>query len=515
MQKKLSLIFISLFLLAGKVIIAQPINDECANAIELTNVQNYCSAKAEFTNVGATPSSLGAANCFSGTKDVWFWFVAAATDGTVTVRGNDPTDSGGSLNRPEVAVYQGVDCSSLSEIKCDASTVGSNIVSSHIGSLVPGNTYYIRVQGNQGQEGSFQLCVTNYNPPFDPGQDCPLGAYLCDKSPFTVQKINGAGSNPNEVSPSSCLGTEIASTWFRWVAGTSGTLTFTLTPTNAPDDIDFILYELPNGIDNCAGKIQLRCEGAGAYGPSPPSEPCYGPTGLNESSTDVSEPGGCGGQNDNWLQALDMVAGKSYAMMVNNFSDSGAGFNMEFGGTGTFKGPDVDFVTDRPNNTACAGETFVVSDASTYPSGTISSWEWNFGIGASIPTANGQGPYNITYSTPGVKYITLVIATGEGCKSTIVKQVIVEACCDTYNAMTITENVNNLDCYYDSDGSINLTTNTLAQPVSYLWEDNSSLPSLSGLPLGFYAVTVTNLATCDTSLIFEITAPPKMEFRSE
>ena len=513
MYKLLSFVFLMVFALAGKNVRAQPLNDDCDQAVLLSNVQNYCSAKAEFTNVAGTTSSVGAASCFSGGADVWFRFVATATDGTVTVRGDDPTDSGGSLQRPEVAIYTGVNCTSLTEVKCDASSVGSHVVSSHLGALVPGKTYYIRVQGNQGKEGTFQLCVTNYNPPFEPGQDCPVGSYLCSKTPFTVQKINGAGNNPNEVSPGSCLGTESSSTWFRWVAATSGTLTFTLIPTNAPDDLDFLVYELPNGVNDCSGKIVKRCMGAGAYGTNATSQPCYGATGLREGSNDVSEPAGCPSPNDNWLKPLDMVAGKAYALMVNNFSDSGAGFNIEFGGTGEFKGPDVDFMTNQPGDKACVGETFIVSDNSNYPTGTITSWEWTFGIGASTPTANGQGPYNIVYDSPGEKYISLVINTSEGCKSTIVKRIHVNACCDTYNAMTISENITNLDCYYDSDGVISVTTNTNAQPVSYNWDYGSNTTStITGLPLGFYNVTITNSATCDTSFVYEITAPEKMEF---
>ena len=38
-----------------------------------------------------------------------------------------------------------------------------------------------------------------------------------------------------------------------------------------------------------------------------------------------------------------MVAGESYALVINNFSRSGLGFHIEFGGTGTFLGPQPDF----------------------------------------------------------------------------------------------------------------------------------------------------------------------------
>ncbi|MDV7400187.1 hypothetical protein RZS08_52725, partial [Arthrospira platensis SPKY1] len=110
---------------------------------------------------------------------------------------------------------------------------------------------------------------------------------------------------------------ESNSTWFVWTAGSSGSLTFTLTPLNPPDDLDFVVYEYPNGPGNCAEKIPLRCMASS----------CQGPTGLNESSTDLAEPPNCNpATQDNFLAALQMEEGKTYGVMVNNFSTTGMGF---------------------------------------------------------------------------------------------------------------------------------------------------------------------------------------------
>ena len=48
---------------------------------------------------------------------------------------------------------------------------------------------------------------------------------------------------------------EKQTTWFKWIAKNNGTLTFTLTPNLLIDDLDFVVYELPGGINNCAGKL--------------------------------------------------------------------------------------------------------------------------------------------------------------------------------------------------------------------------------------------------------------------
>lgn len=479
----------------------QPVNDDCVNAINLSDVQNFCSPYGAYTTVNATPSPNPNPSCFSGAiNDVWFRFVAIATEATVSVRGDDLGDSGGTLTSPSVATYVG-NCGSLTEINCKDPILGINVVSAHVVGLIPGTTYYLRVDG--ANTGTFQLCVTNYNAPENPGQDCVVSAYLCDKSSFSVESVSGNGDNPDEVG--GCLGTEIASTWYVWTAATSGSLTFTLTPINAPDDIDFILYELPGGIGSCGTKITLRCMGAGPYGPLAAN--CYGATGLRDESTDTNEPAGCFEGNDNWLKTLQMEAGKTYALMVSNFSDSGSGFNMEFGGTGTFVGPAADMSFSM--EPVCNGQPLQISDAS---SGNIVDRNWLFGPNASQATGTGIGPFDIAFDQSGTQYITLELTSNTGCKVTKVKQIVVDSCCQTYNAIDVSWNASTLDCYYDTDGTIDLTVNTIAMPLSYSWDGGEETEDLTGQALGEHIATITNSVGCDMVLVTEIFSLPRMEF---
>jgi hypothetical protein len=73
--------------------------------------------------------------------------------------------------------------------------------------------------------------------------------------------------------------------------------------------------------------------------------------------------------------------------------------------TGIFSGPYANF-SASPLSTYI-GENVTFTDASG--GGTISSWSWNFGAGASPATANMQGPHVVTYSTIGTKTVSLTV----------------------------------------------------------------------------------------------------------
>jgi C1A family cysteine protease/PKD repeat protein len=51
--------------------------------------------------------------------------------------------------------------------------------------------------------------------------------------------------------------------------------------------------------------------------------------------------------------------------------------------------------------------------------GTVNSYQWDFGAGASPATANTAGPHNVTYSTTGLKTISLTITGPDGSRTLI------------------------------------------------------------------------------------------------
>jgi len=508
-------IFLAITLLIfSTFLIAQPSNDECDDAIQLTDVTDWCSASGEYTNVSATASGFGAASCFSNNNsDVWFIFTAVASDVTVAVVGAVPIASGGTLNNPAVALYAG-DCGgTVNELRCEADLINNNIIELYRGGLTVGETYYIRVNGRSNNTGTFQLCINNYYPPVEPGSDCGSAAFLCDTSPFTIQSVVGAGSDANEAA-GTCLDggggdSETNSTWFTWTAANNGTLTFTLTPTNPEDDLDFVLYELPNGINNCIGKQVLRCMASGEFGTSGP--PCMGATGLSTNATDTNEDPGCDIGNDNFLAPLQMQIATTYALLVNNFTSTGNGFSLSFGGTAQFVGPNAQF-TDDVTGTVCAGESITFTDNSSFNEGNITTREWNFGLGAVPQTATGIGPHTVQFTQPGDISVVLRVETDLGCAVSHVVDYTIDACCDSVNEMFTSFTQTNLDCADDADGSIDVSVSGGTPPFEFEWSTGDTSEDLADLIPGNYLVTISDQIGCETIFDINIDGPPLFQY---
>lgn len=490
-------IVISLLILRGSILLAQYPADECTNPRVISNPRNTCGQSSTggdtISTTRATASTLAVPSCFTGNRaDVWLTFTAVATDIRFTVS----NASGSASPNPQAVLYTTDDCQNFQELACRSGTGGQ--VELYKGGLFPGTQYYIRLQASTGTS-LFRYCIVNYNPPANLSSDCPTATVLCDKSGFAVQSVIGSGTNSREAEDAACFGTtgvETNSTWFKWTCLQSGPLTFKITPLLITDDIDFVVYELAGSVDNCTGKSLQRCMAAGDEtqpnpNPDARNRRCWGATGLSETATDISENSGCAAneQHDNYVRALNMVAGKSYALMINNYTSAGNGFAIEFGGSGTFVGPEAKINYSIPSKKICLGEDILYSDASTSATGSINKRQWRFGKDASIDTANGVGPFRVFYKTPGWKSIVLTVTTDRGCQvTTILDSVLVEGF--KYDSST-----RRPTCALGNDGLIRLkVTNCGRLPIRYNWENTgyTTRDSFSGLRTGTYRVAVTD-----------------------
>lgn len=133
---------------------AQPSNDDCINAINITDLDGTC-ANYDFTNPTFDEFTC---NTNEGFVNTWFTFTANGPDIDITVSG---------INRPEIALGefapgQNCDIFGATLFACeDANGNYTSITMSETGILTQGNTYFIQITNNNDANGTFDLCVTN------------------------------------------------------------------------------------------------------------------------------------------------------------------------------------------------------------------------------------------------------------------------------------------------------------------------------------------------------------------
>lgn len=272
---------------------AQPLNDDCLGAIQISSTDNYCSEDMEFSNefalpdVGLPTAPVGQGCSHSYANGVWFSFVPLQPDVNIQILSGFPE---GTIFDIEPAVFSGNCQTGLDFVACSP---GSNEDFEWlVTDLTIGLRYYLLVSSNEngGSPGSFKLCIDDFIAPKPPESDCSKSVILCDTSTFTVQNLSESGDERFEMT-GDCIdpatfGTpndqrfEQASAWYVWTCDQAGSLTFTITPsnpTNQREDLDFILYELPGGIGDCENRVSLRCMLSGETDDGNPNNdsPCF------------------------------------------------------------------------------------------------------------------------------------------------------------------------------------------------------------------------------------------------
>lgn len=121
-------------------------------------------------------------------------------------------------------------------------------------------------------------------------------------------------------------------------------------------------------------------------------------------------------------------------------------------------------------STVCEGETVTFTDASTGTSGST-VYAWDFGAGATPPTASTPGPHVVTYSNAGAISVTLDIS--EGVENDNTSEPI------TVNAAAVTSPITGLSSVCDNaTGQAYSVTNTAGS--SYAWVVTGSGTQASG-----------------------------------
>jgi len=157
--------------------------------------------------------------------------------------------------------------------------------------------------------------------------DCVNSVVICDDGGVTSNSNSSGNVNDFAVgnNQQGCLATgETSANWYYFEMNAStppnSILGFTISPVSGNTDYDFAIYG-PD-LDCTTLGFPIRCS---FDAPGPFS------TGLVEGDGDFSE-GAFGGNG--FLEALTVNAGQGFYLLVNNFSNDGSGFNMDWNGSG-------------------------------------------------------------------------------------------------------------------------------------------------------------------------------------
>lgn len=158
------------------------------------------------------------------------------------------------------------------------------------------------------------------NVPPAPPSDCVGATPVCDNQSFGGSPSNIGGVNDLSATNRGCLvSNERQGFWYRFQAQLAGQLAFTIAPA-AANDYDFAVWGPFSSAVTCPP-------------PSPPLRCSYaaggGPTGLNNTSVDLSE--GAGG--DRFVRFIDVFPGQWYLLYVDNFAQSGVNFTLSWNNT--------------------------------------------------------------------------------------------------------------------------------------------------------------------------------------
>lgn len=511
-KKIFSFILFTLIVLVVRGQGEPPINDECTTSIFIPNVDSYCSGAMEFSNVGATASAEGKPFCWpqnAEDADVWFSFRPKNLAALIQLTGQTVTKEG-TLVTPSMVIYNGR-CGALTELACGSVLFEDNVVELTIDDLIIGGLYYIRIDGRGTAAGTFKLCINTFTPIRKPEADCVRGIVLCDKEEIFINDLVGIGQANNEVDPNSCLQEEFASVWYKWTCKDPGNLTFTITPNNKPDDIDFAIYRLPGGLDDCANKNLVRCMASGETIGNNPSlnSPCFGPTGIRPTSNDEVETPGCQPGDDNFVRDIQMRSGESYVLLVNNFSESGYGFSIKWGGSATFLGPEPDFKASTLDRFECDKEV-VFTNNSRSLTDSIVSYRWSFGDGATPQKSTTRDSQRVNYTSFGDKTAAITVQTLRGCTVTKTVDFFVNPCCKDTTTLGVIARARDVLCYNEKKGIIDATPRGGAGGYEYSLDSIIFQPSarFANLAVGSYEVFIRDLKGCVFRTIALISEPP-------
>ncbi len=232
-----------------------------------------------------------------------------------------------------------------------------------------GTQYFIEVSSFNG-DGNFQLCVLNsVTPQPSPWSSCATASRVCALNPFTL------GSGPSGTGRLVLLIAFflelIKTVWYRFTVGVSGTLAWSATPNLPITELDWALYDITG---SCPGLFTSFSVLACNYNYS---NEASNPVGMSTSSGTICPTDGLGGAAGEFCPSITVTAGRTYAIVIDNFSNNGSGWNFNWTGSTFGLAPTSQFTASPSSICGSAG---TVNITNTTIGGTTQVW--NFGDGS-------------------------------------------------------------------------------------------------------------------------------------
>ncbi len=248
--------FILLFSFFGSMAFAQPANDLCADAENLTVQSGGCTTQTMGTNVGATASgetpNPGCSSFGSG-EDVWYKFTVPAS-GEADI---EMSDAGGPGDWA-MSVYSGA-CGALAEVECDDDDGPGLFPLINLTGQTPGEVLYIRVfEFGNNATGPFNICVSTPPPP--PANDLCANSETLTVQPMTCTtqtmgtnvSATASGESPNPGCSSFGSGEDV---WYSFTVLASGKANIEMSDAGGPGDWAMSVYT-----GACGALTEVECD---------------------------------------------------------------------------------------------------------------------------------------------------------------------------------------------------------------------------------------------------------------
>ena len=246
-----------------------PANDECLGAISLVvNTDLDCTSITSATTVSATASSQSDDAVGTPNNDVWFTFVATASNHRIVLSNitNEPGDATTSTDMAMSVFNDLTGCNMVA-----ANEVGESDPNTlNLTGLTATDTYYVRVYsyGTSVQNNNFDICVGTPLPP--PMNDsCATPTVISTSTDFMCNNsMSGTTQSATTASPDGCS-TSGKDVWYSFTPTTSEMFDIAVTETL---DIGFNSTYLSLYTGSCGGLTQVGTS-------------CFNTTGITEELT--------------------------------------------------------------------------------------------------------------------------------------------------------------------------------------------------------------------------------------